>query len=40
MRLKRCAIYNVNWFLEKAGDVLFEANILIDCPFGPRLEFY
>ena len=36
MRLQSCAVNHVNRCLEKTGDVVFEAHVIVDRPFGPR----
>jgi hypothetical protein len=40
MRLERGAVDNVNRPLEETGDILFEADVIVDRPFGPGLKFH
>src|ERR1700730_14320499 len=40
MRLERGAVDNVNRPLEETGDILFEADVIVDRPFGPGLKLH
>jgi hypothetical protein len=40
MRLKRRAVDHINWPLEETGDILFEADVIVDRPFDPGLKFH
>src|SRR5260370_41169730 len=40
MRLERRAVNHVDWRLEETGDILFEAHVIVDRPFGPGLELH
>ena len=39
MRLERGSVYNINRPLKEAGYKLFQANVIVNCPFGAGLEF-
>ena len=40
MRLERRTVDHINWPLEETGDILFEADVIVDRPFGPGLKFH
>src|SRR5260370_2182023 len=40
MRLERRAVDHINWPLEETGDILFEADVIVDRPFGPGLKLH
>ena len=40
MRLKGRAVDHINWPLEETGDILFEADVIVDRPFGVGLKLH
>ena len=40
MRLEGRSVDHINWPLEETGDILFEADVIVDGPVGIRLKLY
>ena len=40
MRLEGRSVDHINWPLEETGDILFEADVIVDGPFGIGLKLH